>query len=415
MNNTQVNRTYLYISFLLFTLFWFAFPRTGHPFDNWCWSEWARHSYTMGMGNVYNYFTNYLPVYHYILKFYLLFQGSEEELAKNIYYLKMITLVFHFITGYYILQLLKNKNGANDSNIVNVVFYLLNIGILYNCLIWGQVDIILGCFVFISFYYAFRHRIFLSLLFLLLALNFKLQAIIFVPVIGLLILPDFIFTFSLKKTSLWIAALAGIQLLILLPFINAGTMPGLWNVVTGYVDALPVISANAFNMWNLFVDGHLDELPDTVKVLGISYKHWGLLLFFFTSLLALIPQFKIAYFSFKTKTLVYLSLEKVLLICSLIPMLFFYFNTQMHERYAHPAFAFLITYCILQKKPLLAFVGCSAYLLNLEAVLKFLQLPKYSTLIFDTDFISCLWLITIIACYFELYDLSFRKKIPATT
>ncbi|PBQ30876.1 hypothetical protein CNR22_03490 [Sphingobacteriaceae bacterium] len=414
MNNPNPTKKYIYICLLLFSLFWFVFPRTGHPYDNWCWSEWARHSYTMGLGNVYNYFTDYVPLYHYILKFYLLFQGSEEEIAKNIYYLKMITLVFHFITGYFVFKLIRNEKENDDTTLINVLFYLLNIGVLYNAVVWGQVDIILGCLVFISCYYAFKHKIFRSLLFLLLALNFKLHAIIFVPVIGLFILPDLVATFSLKKTIGWIASLAIVQYLIVLPFINAGTMENLIRVVTGSVDKFPVLSANAFNLWHFFFNGDLTKMYDTATAFGLSYKSWGLMFFCATSALALFPQFKVLYLSFKTRMPVYLSLEKILLICSLIPMLFFYFNTQMHERYAHPAFAFLLTYCILQKKPVLAFVASSAYLLNLEAVLKFLQLPKYSTLIFDPDFISCLWLITIIVCYFQLYDLRFRKKVLAT-
>lgn len=413
MNKPNSTKKYIYICLLLFTLFWFVFPRTGHPYDNWCWSEWARHSYTMGLGNVYNYFTDYVPLYHYILKFYLLFQGSEDEIAKNIYYLKMITLVFHFITGYFVFKLIRNEKENDDTNLINVLFYLLNIGVLYNALVWGQVDIILGYFVFMSCYYAFKHKIFLSLLFLLLGLNFKLHAIIFVPVIGLLILPDFVSTLSIKKTLGWILALGAVQYLIVLPFINAGTMENLMRVVTGSVDKFPVVSANAYNLWYFFFDGDLTKISDTTLALGLTYKSWGMLLFCASSALALYPQIRVLYFSLKTRMAVYLSLEKVLLICALIPMLFFYFNTQMHERYAHPAFAFLLTYCILQKKPLLAIIASAAYVLNLEAVLKFLQLPKYSTLLFDSDFISCLWLISIIGLYLELYEISFKRKVLA--
>jgi hypothetical protein len=75
----------------------------------------------------------------------------------------------------------------------------------------------------------------------------------------------------------------------------------------------------------------------------------------------------------------------------------------MHERYSHPSLAFLITWCILQKRPILGIMASVAYFLNLEAELKFLQLPHYGTLIFDPEFISVLWLLVIAGLYVNLY------------
>lgn len=100
-----------------------------------------------------------------------------------------------------------------------------------------------------------------------------------------------------------------------------------------------------------------------------------------------------------------------MLIASLIPLLFFYFNTQMHERYSHPAFIFLILYAVIQNKPLPSIIGCLAYLLNLDAVLKSIVFQNYGVFIFSREFISALYLITIIWLYILLYDIKFKKRV----
>lgn len=117
----------------------------------------------------------------------------------NKHYLKMFTLVFHFVTGYFVYLFVKRKNESWDTALINTLFYLVNIAVLYNVIIWSQVDIILTCFVFISVYYAMKNKALLAIVFLILGLNFKLHAIIFVPVIGLLLLPGMIHSFSIKK------------------------------------------------------------------------------------------------------------------------------------------------------------------------------------------------------------------------
>ena len=302
----------------------------------------------------------------------------------------------------------KRENESWDSALLNTLYYLVNIAVLYNVIIWSQVDIILTCFVFISVYFAIHHKALLSVVFLVVALNFKLHAVIFFPVIGLLLLPDMVQSFSFKKSVISILVVFVLQFLIVLPFILGGSIQNLPGVITGSVGKFSVISAYAFNLWHLLLKGDLANLPDTVVAFGLTYNTWGLLLFFTSSFIALFPFLKQVYVSLKTKKALQLPIETILITCALIPVLFFYFNTQMHERYSHPALVFLITYGILQKKPLLPVIASVAYFLNLEAELKFLALPKYSTLIFDSRFISVLWLMTMLGLYLQLYGVSLK-------
>ena len=405
---------YIAISFLALICFAVIIPTSGHPWDNFCWAEWSNYIHLNGLGNVFFSSTDYLPLYHYILKIYSAMQASSEEIYANTRYLKIFTLVFHFITGYFIYRIIKRENENWDTALVNTFFYLLNVAVLYNVIIWGQVDIILACFVFISVYYAIRHQSILSIAFLLLALNFKLHAVIFIPVVGLLLLPRMILCFSFKKLILGCVILTALQYLILLPFLINGSAENIPAVITGSVGKYAVISAYAFNIWYLLLSGDLFNTTDTTLVFGLSYKNWGLVLFLIMSTAALWPLLKSVYKSLLTKTINDIALDKIILICALIPLLFFYFNTQMHERYSHPALAFLITYSILKKRPLLSIIASVAYFLNLEAELKFFQLPNYGTLIFDTRFISGLYLLTIIGIFLNLYEINLRptsKKI----
>ncbi len=402
-------KKYIPLCILLFTFCFVIMPHDGNNWDINCWKQWAEYIFENGLGNVYNSNTDYLPLFHYVLKIFGVFQGSIEKIGSNIHYLKSITLLFHFLTGFFLISLIKKKGSSPDNMIVYVLFYLLNIAILYNTVVWGQVDAILTCLSFIACYFSFKKNVLLSLVFIVLAINFKLQAIIFLPVVGLMLFPVIISTFSIKKVLKWIFIPFLLQIIILLPFILSGTLDNLWSVVTGSVGKWPVVSMNAYNIWDFILSGDLYTMPDNKTFIGISYKQWGLLMFFVTSGIALFPLLKSGYLSIKRKIDFNFPIEKFLLLCGIIPLLFFYFNTQMHERYIHPALVFLIAYSLYTKKPFVLIIGCCAYLLNLEGVLKFMHIHNYGTLIFNRDFISSLYLLTIVWLYIELFEIKFKK------
>lgn len=377
------------------------------------WIQWTRCTVENGLGGVYHCNTNYLPLYHYILYgFGQLLGGNIERIIANVYQLKAVTLVFHFCTGYMLLSMLV-RYGINESKALLLsLFFLLNVSILYNSIVWGQVDGIVTCFVFAAFYAAWTKRIIFALVALLLALNFKLQAIIFVPLITLMLLPAIFKQFSVKRLLTWLSTLVIVQGLILLPFILAGTHKQIWIVVSESVGKNPVISMNAFNLWDLLVPGDLMHTPDSLHVFGLSYKSWGLLTFFSLSLLALLPLLKRTWEALisPNKQHAPLPLQTLLLIGALIPLIFFYFNTQMHERYSHPAMVFLVGHALISRRPIWAVIGCLAYILNLEAVLKFFHSDGHTGLIFNRDLISVLYLITIAGLFFELYANRSAKK-----
>jgi Gpi18-like mannosyltransferase len=395
-------RTFLPLA-LLYIFYFLILPKSGHWGDLNFWKLWCSHIFQNGIGRTYESGSDYLPLYHYILCFFGWLQGSLENIDRNIHLLKAITLIFDFAGGFYLLRMIYEQKGDWKDAFILSLCYFLNIGVFYNTIIWGQVDGIVSALLFISFYTAYKQQAIKALLFLLLAINFKLQAIIFIPIIGLMLLPIVITRFSLKRLMLWVGSLILLQCLILLPFILEGTTHKVWEVVTQSFGKYPVISANAYNIWYYFITGDLFTIMDNLIFCGMTCNTWGKFFFFTMSFISLAPLLKALIESIKHKHVVQLPLEKLLLTCSIIPLLFFYFNTQMHERYSHPAFIFLITYCILKKQPLIAILGITAYFLNLEAVLRFYELPNYKTFIFSPQFISSLYLLTIFLLLISLY------------
>lgn len=404
----DVLKKYLFLSVLLFSLFIIILPHSGHGGDLYCWKIWAEFIYRNSLGNVYLSGTDYLPLYHFVLAFFSFSQKTFENIEKNIYLLKIVTLVFHFISTFFLILYIRKKDQSTDNIIIKSLFYLLNITILYNTIIWGQIDDILTCFVFISFFFAFKKKVLLSIIFILLALNLKLQAIIFIPGIGLALLPIIISRFSIKNILIWLFIPILIQLSILAPFILQGTLLELWKVVTGSVVKYPVVSMNAYNLWDFILSGDLMTMKDDTKFIGVSYKQWGLLLFFISSGIALYPLLKDSLLSILKNKESNFPIEKSLITFALIPLLFFFFNTQMHERYSHPAFIFLIGYSLYYNRYFISIIGCLAYFLNMEDVLRFLELHNYGTLIFKRDFIASLYLITIILLYIDLFKIKIK-------
>ncbi|MBL7933136.1 MAG: hypothetical protein JNL60_14615, partial [Bacteroidia bacterium] len=403
-SNTQIQqlKKYLLLSaFLLVLLHAFSIFR-GYEGDMFCWYEWGKMIFTNGLGSVYRTNTDYLPLSHYFLGIYVAFQSSVEGVVAYIEYFKLIPLIVHFIAGYFVVKLIE-KDRDEKHPIRKSLFYLLNIPILYNAIVWGQVDIIFSCLVFISYYCAVNERITLSLVLCIAAVNFKLQAVIFLPVLILMLLPLMRKNYSLKALAKWIFIPLLFQALILLPYLLDGSIDRVWAVVTESFGKYPRISLKAYNIWHLLFPNLRVEDPDTLVFAGITFRNWGLLMFFMTSFLALFPLLKSLYTSLGTRTYITLPVEKTLLIFGLIPLLFFYFNTEMHERYSHPAIIFIIIYGIRTNKPILPFMATWCYFFNLEGALHAFHIDNYGTVIFHPIFLSSLWLLVIIGLFLNLY------------
>jgi len=390
------------ICLLVFVALCFLLPQPGR-YDTSFWVDWARGMQTTGLAHAYSIDDlNYNPLYLYIIRAYAYFV-SPEGVEPNINVLKILTLIFDVGAVMFLMRWLKQ----NHVDFFAGFFILFNIAYLYNTLCWGQIDAIHTTLVFVAFVMATQQKFTGSVLFYLLALNVKTQAILFLPPLLLLWLPLMRLTTAKTyvKTLLWVV---GIQTLILLPFILKGTIGNVWDNLVGVVDYNPFLSMRAYNFWYVAAWEVEPDIPrhiaDTNTYFGIAAKTWGFVLFFISSALALLPiLLKAIIYTIKRKTFAFANAELVFLALTLVAILFFYFPTQMHERYSHPAVLFAGIYFVLSRRWVIFLFTSYAYLMNLEAVDKCWKLKNYHTLIFDPRLIAGLYGVAIALGILQMY------------
>ena len=389
--------------FFLFLLLVTIIPTGGFPFEVEGWKKWALYIFRNGLSNAYRSGTDYMPLLQYILFFFDRISGTEKSIIEHLYLLKIISLTFDFIGGFYILKLCKFKFSNSRILFYYSLFYFLNPAIYFNSLVWFQFDGILSSLVFISVYHAINKNISISLIALLLAINFKLQAIIFIPIVGIILLPELLIQFSLKSLISWLGPILAIQFIILIPFIQAGQLTTIISVVEHSFNKFPFVSMNAAGIWNWLVFNEPTKVSDQISFFGIAYKTWGLLLFMISAFIAIWPLLKTTFLKIFRETTNQISISDLMLICSLFVLSFFFFNTQMHERYSHPALLFVISYSIISKDLFPTFLLSFAYLINLEVVIHALGFPNYGIFILSRSLIAIFYFILIAYLFYRLY------------
>lgn len=389
------------ICLFVFVLLCFLLPGPGR-FDISFWINWVNGIKVVGLAHAYTVPTlNYNPLYLYVLRAYAALMPDPYDVGVNINYLKIFTLIFDF--GAIMLLMWWVKKYGRE--FFSAFFVLFNIAYLYNTLYWGQVDAIHTTLVFVCFVLAFEKKLVWSVIFFLIAFNTKTQSIIFMPILGLIWLP------LLKGNGMailkGIAWLVIIQVIIMLPFIVAGTAGAVWQNYIGVVDYNQALSLHAYNFWYvLFWDNA--EVPrltaDANTWLGVTYKTWGLVMFFTASVIALFPLLlKSIIKGLRAETFGFADAEQFFLTTALVTVIFFYFPTQMHERYSHPALLFAGAYFVLSKRWVIFLFISYAYLMNLEALDKCWAMRNYKTLIFDARLIGILYALAMIIGVYRLY------------
>ncbi|MFT5765443.1 MAG: Gpi18-like mannosyltransferase [Saprospiraceae bacterium] len=396
-----------FLFILLFIGFFLFIPDEAHRGDIGFWKQWTKFILVEGFPHIYDYGTsiptafpcNYPPVILYFFKIYGMIVPDMDFLAKEDKYFKVIPLIFDFISVGAIFLLVKRT----VKNSFLPLLLLLSPAFMYNSYLWGQMDSILTAFVALSLIFALRKKWMLAIIFFIIALNAKMQAIVFFPVLVLSILP---LINSWKKLGVAILTAAVIQTIILLPFILHGTLGSWYQVMTSLVDQYTNVSLNAFNIWHLFLPGEIPLITKDYQAFwfGMTYKNWGLLFFFVFSFIALLPLFlKSLHYSIQQTDLDQNFKKLVFLSAFLCVLSFFFFNTQMHERYSHPAMLMAFLYGILSRNYWLYAITSIAYFLNLERTLRFFDL-SYGTFIFLKPFIASLFLLALGIGIWQLYQ-----------
>ncbi|MDX2002520.1 MAG: hypothetical protein SFW35_08805 [Chitinophagales bacterium] len=386
------------VSILYFISLLVFLPTKYHGFDVQCWLGWTIDNYQKGLGHVYEGSTNYPPFIHYCFFLFSKFQGSVENIERNIVYIKVFPLFFDFLGAFALFFFL--RRGKPDYDIP--LFLLVNAAYLYNSYLWGQFDSIYTAFVLFSFLLALREKGTWSMIFYILALNMKIQAIIFLPLLSLVLLPQCLRK-PLRITQYLLAAVA-MQVVILIPWIITGSVGKVWQVAVGSVDFYPKVSMGALNIWELIISRTQLEGEDTQLLWGMTYKQFGLLNFCIASFFALFPLLLASLKVWRKQMTFNEDYQRLFFLsAALIALVFYYFNTQMHERYCHPAMILFFAYCWYIRNYWLYILFSIAYFLSLEKAGKLLYLPNYNTMIFKGWFVSIIFAIILLISYYQLY------------
>ncbi len=392
-------------AFLLFTLLLLLVPQAGHDGDVSCWVRWGSYIFDHGLGNAYQVPDNtYNPLYQYCLWLFGRLMGSTAKLAYYRHWLKAFPLLFDFVGAFWAASLVRER----ERRFGLVLLLLFNIGYLYNSLIWLQIDTIYTCLAFGAVVLAVQQRAVGSALCFVLALATKTQAIIFLPPLLLLWAPQW--WHRPRRLVQAGAASALLAVAVLAPFIWWSWENYLPRIIAFNLDVthvFPYLSVNAYNFW-YFITPNLG-LSDALPFAGLTYHWWGLLLFGGASALALLPLL-VAMLRHLRRPAVRAAgpspdLAVALLGCGLVPLLFAFFNTQMHERYWHATVLFMAAYGFVRRDYLPYVLVSVAYFLNLEGVLHFLQLDNYNVLVFQPRFVASLFGLAIVVALVQLYRL----------
>ncbi len=387
----------------LFLLFVLLLPKQSHS-DSWYWFHWTQYCFQYDLGSIYSFKidghvpTNYHPLYLHCLNFFQHFFESIDQLKKGLYLQKSFALLFDFIGAFSIFLLVKKR----ENNQILPFLLLFNFAYLYNTMIWGQIDAIFTTCSLLAVIFAIRQQPIPSIVCYLLAINTKLQAIIFAPLVLLVLIPSL--SRQWKKVLIGFALALLVQVLLLWPFIQSGQMAMMYQTLSeGSVDLYPRSSISAYNIWFYFFGSYAVMVPDSELFKGLSYKTWGLLLFCLGSALALFPvALRCLRFWYDSKAIDDRSKELFFLSGMLVCLVFFFFNTQMHERYSHPALIFSFFYGYYRKNYLCYLLLSCAYFFNLEKSMRALDWAYY-TLIFDPIFIASLFALLLLLGYTALF------------
>jgi Gpi18-like mannosyltransferase len=398
--NTIILSFFVYVFYILFM------PTMGDSGDIQSWADWAAYISEHGFKNAYGSGSNYLPGHLYELKLYSLFFKSRDLINENIVCLKYFSFLFDLAGAMMVGSLVKE---SSKQSLVLLVL-ILNPGYIHNTIFWGQFDSVFSTLCFASFLALYNKRFLMASILYVISLNFKLQAIIFLPAILLFMIYQSELKIRWAPLMKGILIIISIETIILLPFLLHSGGTEILETLTGLGGVSGWISLNAGNIWHWLIDGgDLRWMTDKIEFWGMPLKRWGLLMTGAGFLITLFPFGKAIVNKFQNRSY-NLSLLQLSIMFGLSVLVFFFFNTQMHERYSFPAFLFIATVALLTEKWWLYGFFSIGYFLNNEMCLKSFKEYDYHSWIFDLRVSSALFMLTIVILLYYLYEPTYLKK-----
>lgn len=369
------------------------------------WKAWTNRLLEVGIPNFYSpdIFADYFPGYLYLLyilgKIFSLISPQYINTSIFEFTLKNITGIFDILTSIFIYLLIK-KGSATRWAILGAFIYLCSPQIIFNSLVWGQVDSIPTFLIVFSLYFLKLQRWYMSSFIYALAVLVKPQSLIISPLLFLF----YIYHLSPKKLQKNAAIFLTIIFIASFPFFTDNPLLGLINLFNKSTSVYPYTSLFAFNIW-----AYIGFWENDLKYFAnLTYQQIG----FFTFVILLLL---ILYRFVKNET------ANIYLALSLLILTFFLFPTRIHERYLFPFFAiFLIYTCQTRSiKNLLIYISMSLiHFLNLFYVYYFYNfyynnpnlIPNYLYSLIDNYYLALSGLSIFFFIILMIKYLTYAKK-----
>lgn len=298
---------------------------------------------------------NYPPLYLYVLRIlpsvYESLSPADEPLdgpvledvgggqntprarrAAAIY--KMPAVLADAMLGALLVIFLSRRRTVLQAAAVGAVYVLMP-AVIHNSAMWGQVDAIFTLLLVISLEMILRRRLVAAAVFATLALLTKAQAAMMAP---LWLAAALVWAQTdWRRWGMIIIAPITVALVVLAPFWQV--LGGVWQAYREAGTYYPFTHLNGFNFWFLFsplLAPHLDAWNvkqwysvDIVPIfLNMTARTWGLLGVFTTWAIVIVR----IYLRRADEASLFWGAR-------VLPLAFFVFSTQMHERYLFPAIA----------------------------------------------------------------------------
>ncbi|MHB1314608.1 MAG: glycosyltransferase family 39 protein [Christensenellales bacterium] len=323
----------------------------GHSSDMGCFKGWANAVYEHGLAGFYGsrYFSDYPPGYMYVLwvlGFIRNLFGIESSSALFAVMIKLPAIIAEVVAAAFVYRIaLREFDRMFALSCASLL--LFNPALFFNSSVWGQMDAVFTVFMVLTLYYYKKDKYIQGAFFYALGLLIKPQAILLLPVVGLVYFFALFKKGGLKKAIIRIfAALAiGAAVIFLgaLPFL--GNQQAFWiiNKYTTTVGSYPYGTINAFNLFALLGG---NWVRDTQPLLLFDYKTWGMI---FLALICATVVF-IQWRSRERRLYFEISAFLIISLFMLVHM--------VHERYIVPACMLLVfAYAYSRDFSTLVFIG----------------------------------------------------------
>ncbi|MCX6710295.1 MAG: hypothetical protein NTV63_05100, partial [Candidatus Woesearchaeota archaeon] len=348
----------------------FLVKESGYLSDRNMYLSWASSSKDSAFGEIYKKSSSdNMPLI-------LLMQREALKLHSHINFglsaldfLKIPNIILDILSAIAIFYIVKRISPRHA--FLSALIFSLNPAIIFVTSYWGQADTIL--FTLLAILFIEKPEI--SMIFLSASVFYKLQNIIFLPIILFFIIRKF----SWKRVLSSLLAGAITAIAIIYPFASFGYLSDVTHVAFNSAGVYPHITMNAYNIWKIVdctlgkcADEWWNSTSDNLMIFPhFSLRHFSLLLFFSSIV------FSLAYIGIKTKKeKKRLFLEKdekiskreicaLILSCAFAAFSFFMLSTEMHERYLFYAMPLLAAAFFLFRELKAAYIIASAsFLIN---------------------------------------------------